>query len=553
MNIVLAILDAVINSLWQAVAVAGLVWLALRFLPRINAATRYAIWWAALAVVLVLPVAPAVLHAKRSHPRTAAAAAPAAAGPALPAVPAAEPVIITVTPGRTAKWPLAVLVVWGAILLFRLGQIGRSYFYLRGVKRRAAVSPIPLPAAGRRADLLISRDVLSPMAVGFLRPAVILPESLLGELSEPEREYVLLHEMAHLAGYDDWSNLAMRILGGALALHPVAIWILRRIEREREMVCDDWVVARTSDARPYAATLARLFELRWARRSEVLASGLFGRGTRVGNRIERLLRRGQMFSPHVSGTRAVIGMAVLSALMFAGSLTPRWIAFAREPLAAFDVASVKPSRGAARSMRSTPRGIQYTGVTLMECIAEAYQVRYGQISGGQISREKYDIDARAPNEITKEQSRQMLQALLADRFKLRLHHETKVMPVYRLIAVNTEHSFRKSATDAAGSMARSGDGFQFRNMSMPLFSAILSGRLGRPVLDQTGVQGAFDFALSLDPAESPAGAESRSAANDWAFSSIFTDIQKQLGMKLEPDKGPVEYLVVDHVEKPDAN
>jgi beta-lactamase regulating signal transducer with metallopeptidase domain len=313
MNTLLAILGALVNSLWQALAVALLVWLTLRFTPRINAATRYAIWWATLVVVLILPVAPRLIprliSMTRTHPKTATVTTvktPATAAPAI----IVEPFVVTVAPGRTAIWPIAVLIVWAALLLWRLTQIVRSYVYLRGVKRRATVSRIPLPATTRRADLLISPDIVSPMAVGFLRPAVVLPESLLAELSEPEREHVLLHESAHLAKYDDWSNLAMRLLAGALALHPVAIWILWRIEREREMACDDWVVARIGSARPYAASLARMAELRQARRGEILASGIFGSGSRIGERIEMLLRRGRTFSPRASAIGIIASATV---------------------------------------------------------------------------------------------------------------------------------------------------------------------------------------------------------------------------------------------------
>ena len=90
------------------------------------------------------------------------------------------------------------------------------------------------------------------MAVGFLHPAVILPEGLPGELAQPEMEHVLLHEAAHIARRDDWTNLLAKALGAGLALHPVAWCILRQIDREREIACDDWVVARVGAARPYA-------------------------------------------------------------------------------------------------------------------------------------------------------------------------------------------------------------------------------------------------------------------------------------------------------------
>src|SRR5579871_1483691 len=198
MNVILAILTAVINSLWQAALVAAIVWAALRFWPRTNAATRYAIWWAALAVVLILPAAPRWIEAVRRHVVSANAKPGIAASAPVAAPPRVEFLVIPAAPPRAARWPVAVLAIWAAILAWRLYQIGRSYVYLRGVKRRAKVSAVPLPAIPRRADLLISGDIVSPMAVGFLKPAVVLPESLLEELSDAEREHVLLHEAAHL-------------------------------------------------------------------------------------------------------------------------------------------------------------------------------------------------------------------------------------------------------------------------------------------------------------------------------------------------------------------
>src|SRR5262249_51967859 len=120
----------------------------------------------------------------------------------------------------TSRWPLWVAGVWGLILLYRLAQIGHSYLYLRGVKGRAAVSDSPLPPTRRSARFLLSSEIDSPIAVGFARPAVILPASLPSELSREEMNHVLLHESAHLARWDDWSNLLARALAAALALHP---------------------------------------------------------------------------------------------------------------------------------------------------------------------------------------------------------------------------------------------------------------------------------------------------------------------------------------------
>lgn len=292
----MTLLGSILNSLWQAALVATVIWLALKFLPRmkvtVNAATRHAIWWAALGIVIVLPAAPGIKEAFRS-PEARVQGKPAREAAALHTQVTANldsPALVTVPQRRSSAWPLWVFGIWGALCLYRTGQIVRSYLYLCRVKRRSSISPLALPAIRRPARLLLSPDVASPMAVGFLRPAVILPESLPDELDPSELDHVLLHESAHLSRYDDWTNLFVRLVGAVLAIHPVVLWILRQIEREREMACDDWVVARTGAPRPYAASLARMSELRWTRgqgsHGLKLAAGFLGSGLGTGERIE---------------------------------------------------------------------------------------------------------------------------------------------------------------------------------------------------------------------------------------------------------------------------
>ncbi|HEX4138276.1 MAG TPA: M56 and DUF3738 domain-containing protein [Bryobacteraceae bacterium] len=567
MTPLLSILTAVVNSLWQALAVTALVWLVLRFARRINAATRYAIWWATLGVVLILPVAPRLISVIRTHPQPVALAT--AKPPSVTLAPViVEPVVVTVPPDRMAIWPLAVAAIWAAILLWRLYQIGRSYVYLRGVKRRSAVSVVPLPAIPRHADLLISRDIVSPMAVGFLRPAIILPEALVPELSEPERDHVLLHESAHLAKYDDWINLAMRILGGILALHPIAIWILRRIEREREMACDDWVVARTGSARPYAASLARLVELRQAARREMLASGLFGPGSKVGDRIELLLQRDRIFSSRASTRDVVISATALIGLMLAGSLAPRWIAFAQDARPRFEVASIKPNSSGLKGVCCLvqPGGrLHATSATLKSMIEWAYGVQDYQISGGPtwLDSAGYDIlaepeHASNPNWENRDYFRQMVQGLLAERFSLRLQRETKDLPIYELtIAKNGPKMKAFERPQNAGDTRIHGGKGQLiaEKLTMNLLAQeVLSNVLGRPVVDKTGLTAWYDFKLEWTPDEGVRGPDGqREGAGDAAGPSIFSAVQDQLGLKLESTRGPVEILVIERAEKPDAN
>jgi beta-lactamase regulating signal transducer with metallopeptidase domain len=350
-NILGTAFAALLNTLWQSAGLALLVWAALRFLPRINvrinAATRCAVWWAVLAAVVLLPMAPQPSRhfGAPSPAMTEAYPVPVPATPAIvrqieaPARLSEAAGTLRFTAGAGL---LAIFAIWSAFSLFRIAQIVRSYRYLRGIKQRSrCVSPeqslnfnywLLACSIDRTARLLVSSEIASPMAVGFRRPAVIVPESLMHEFSAEELDHVQLHELAHIARYDDWTNLFARLIGALLPIHPVAVWLLKRIEQDREIACDDWVVAMTGEARPYAASLTRLFELCSARRRQLLATGMADRASHLGERIEALLRGGRDFGPRVSMVRVVLGAIILLGLVFAGAQAPRWIAFAQDPV-----------------------------------------------------------------------------------------------------------------------------------------------------------------------------------------------------------------------------
>jgi beta-lactamase regulating signal transducer with metallopeptidase domain len=383
-----AALAAVLNTLWIGAAVAAAAWVVLRQFPRINAATRYAIWWAVLAAVVAVPAVslygsapeaapqsavpgPAVTESEPTTaepapawielspqsngktPQSSGAHRPPAHQPAAPATP--EPITLS-----NRAWIVLVLAAWLAVLLFRMVRIGRSYLWVRAIKRRARRASreqsigfdawVLTCGVDRPVRLLLSSEIASPMAVGFARPAVILPETLLAELSPAELDHILLHELAHIARRDDWTNLLARLAGAVFALHPVALWVVHRIDREREPACDDWVVAQTGEARPYASSLTRMFELSSARR-ELLASGMAEEGSRLSERVERLLERGRNFEPEVSMKVMIAGTLVLFALVVAGSQSPGWVAFAQEP--AVTPAPAEPPAQAAESAPPT--------------------------------------------------------------------------------------------------------------------------------------------------------------------------------------------------------
>jgi len=251
----------------------------------------------------------------------------------------------------------------------------------------------------------------------------------------------------------------------------------------------------------------------------------------------------------------------------------------------FEVASVKlapppdPGRGFSVSFRGGPGSedptrIDYRNVSLFNLVTLAYGVERSQISAPDgMGTEKYNIDARVPPGATRAQFRLMLQNLLAERFKLQVHRESKEVLQYSLTVSRNgpklkPHVEAPPPTDAnqpppgvQGPPKTDSSGYPIlrRGMGMAIMNGkaryqadggelarlvgLLTGQLGAPVKDDTGLQGKYDIALSW--LASAPGAEPDSDAGP----DLFAAVEEQLGLKLERKKGPVEMLVIDHVEK----
>jgi uncharacterized protein (TIGR03435 family) len=293
-----------------------------------------------------------------------------------------------------------------------------------------------------------------------------------------------------------------------------------------------------------------------------LAVGIFGRAA-LGYRIEMLLTRGREFSPRVSRLRVGAIAGALMMLVAAGSLAPRWIAFAQQNLSSFEVASVKLNKSgvAGTSFQFAPGGERFaaTNATLGALILLAYKLTPGRLSApGHLPAETYDIDTKAEAAVNSDQMLRMLQALLVDRFKMKLHWETREMPVYALVLAKGGPRFHE--TKAAG------DGFPIgirgsrgqtilQNAPLSYFAWSISLAVDRMVIDRTGMTGRYDFEYSYAPESRGPGRnpEEHEAIRPTDGPSIYEALQEQLGLKLEPQKGPVEFLVIDHVEKPSEN
>jgi uncharacterized protein (TIGR03435 family) len=242
------------------------------------------------------------------------------------------------------------------------------------------------------------------------------------------------------------------------------------------------------------------------------------------------------------------------------------------PPPAFDVASVKPAppsagHGLRVSMGGDAGRINYSNVTLKNVMTRAFEVKPHQISGPDwLDTARFDIVATIPAGAPREQIPVMLQTLLADRFKLTVHREKKVMPMYALVAGKSGPKLKQEDAEAGLRISMGPNGRHLSGkVSLARLADSLSNWMDRPVLDMTGIKGIFEIDLEWMPDESePAprfalgaggpgrpdgGGEGRATTDGRDRPSIFAAVQEKLGLKLEGRKGPVEIIVVDNAEK----
>ena len=233
----------------------------------------------------------------------------------------------------------------------------------------------------------------------------------------------------------------------------------------------------------------------------------------------------------------------------------------------FEVATIKPSRPDTPGIGIRVNGRQFStlNTTLSDLIKFAYGIHAKQIVGGPLwlESEKYDLLATPEGEgqPNDKQLRTMLQKLIADRFQLTFHRDKKELSVYAIVVEKTGPKLTKNESNPNGlpGLGLRGLGnLVVRNANMADFAGLLqSVILDRPVLDQTGLAGRFDFTLLWTPDEFQfSGLGARGAppqADGAAAPDLFTAFREQLGLKLDSTKAPTEVLVIDRVEKPSPN
>jgi uncharacterized protein (TIGR03435 family) len=236
------------------------------------------------------------------------------------------------------------------------------------------------------------------------------------------------------------------------------------------------------------------------------------------------------------------------------------------PLPVYDAAVIKVNNTLSHNSQTDidDATFQATNVTLKHLLVNAFGIREEQISGlpGWAESTRWDVNAKVTDpdmkvieKLSREQRQQMLAAMLIERFHLKTHIEVKTLPVYELVVAKSGSKLQVSKVSpdkiGPGDMTVKNTDMTATGVTMEDFAANISYPLDRTVIDKTGLAGRYDFRLRWTP-DSVANSGTDNGAAD-APPVIFTAIEEQLGLKLQPGKGPVNTLVVDSVERPTEN
>ena len=229
----------------------------------------------------------------------------------------------------------------------------------------------------------------------------------------------------------------------------------------------------------------------------------------------------------------------------------------------FAVASIRPSAEDVKfehdgKTEITPGTLTMRDVTAATCIKFAYGVQDSQISGPEwLQSDHFDILAKADapvadGQLNNDQLKLMMQALLADRFKLSFHRQSKELSAYAMTVAKGGAKLKESAAETKPFRENSAVGTIVKAMTMKEWADFISGPMQTPVVDMTGLKGKYDFSLDFT-AYLPGGENAMNVAFDNANGIMIAAMQGELGLKMESRKETVEVLVIDHVEKPSAN
>ncbi len=582
------------NHLWQSTLFAIAVGFLTMMCRRNHASVRYWLWFSA-SVKFLIPFTVLMALAGRLEWTSRA---PQITTPAVSATLAqvSRPFVEDPTVGflsvqeapRSADWlALAILGVWAAGTIAMVVVRFRAWRQIRAAVR--ASSPWTTPDVPIPADVSVrsTLGVMEPGVVGLWRPLLLVPSGVEDDLTPRQLAAVLTHELCHIRRRDNLTAAVHMVVEGVFWFYPVVWWIGSRLVDERERACDEEVLRTFGEPQTYAEGIVNVCR-RYVESPLVCVSGVSG--SNVKNRIRDILinRAVAKLSVAKKAVLAAVGVAAVAAPILAQS-----VPLPLGPELRFEVASVKRSTDASGKFRVgdqvwTSAGASFkpggtfeaVNATLGSIIRLAFGLKEFQIVGAPewVDSDRFDIQARAPQGAVESEGPRRLQSLLADRFALKAHWETRDRPVYALVLARANGSLgprirQSEGTPAEGFAAAGGrctppgppgrSSMKLCGVTMASLADIfLPMYTDRRVVDRTGLTGGFDLVINFDARRTVAGVgpagglpmPPQAAEPDAADAiSIFTALEEQLGLKLERQTGPGEVLVIDHVQPPTPN
>jgi bla regulator protein blaR1 len=558
-------MNHLLNHLWQSTVFAAAVALTTVAFERNSARLRYWLWLAA-SLKFLIPFSVLVSVGGGAARPTAAPFLPALTVVQVSTYFAPASTFPTVPPtAAQSYWRVAIAAIWaaGALLL-----LIRWYRRWRGA-RNAARNGRPL-LINPSLPALSSPSMTEPGVFGLFRPILLLPEGIGGRLTSEQLQAILDHELCHVRYRDNFTAALHMCVETLFWFHPIVWWIGAKLVEERERACDEDVLNRGSQPVDYAEGIVKVCKT-YLESPLPCVSGITGATLR--KRIREIMTwRGTLHLTFMRKSMLAIAAAVAVAvplvigLIRAQTLPP-------PPAYTYEVVSIHKSSPDEQRQRIGPGpggGVRTQNTTAMLLLTWAYQVPDYRIAGapGWVTSDRFDVSftpdkpeatlspGAAPKEIESFLSRnqQRMQAVLRDRFGLVLRAETHELPIYALVPAKGGLKLTPSVDAKNGPSLTADPGrVEGTGVALRLLASQLSVMVGRPVTDETGSgDQQYDFKLEYTPEISvPAAPEVTPPPSD--APSIFTALTEQLGLRLEPRKGPVQVYVIEKIEKPGEN
>ena len=549
-----------INHLWESTVFVGVVWLLTYAFRSNRAQVRYGLWLSA-SLKFLIPFSLLV---------TAGSKVPVISPTQVSLV--VEEITQSFTPMASNPLPptpnylLEILcTMWLCGFLTVAFSWFRSWQKVRLTVQAATPLQLNLPIKA-----ISCSGNMEPGIFGVLNPTLLLPNGIIDHLNPAQLQAVIDHELCHVRRRDNLTAAMHMAVEAIFWFHPLVWWIGKKLIEERERACDEEVLRLSTQPQVYAEGILNVCKF-YLESPVACMSGVTGADLK--KRIEEIMTH--RVSRNLNLTKKLVlataGIAVIATPVLIGILNMPEVRAQTQPSGSkpltFAVASIKPSdpNGMGTRWGTGPGGgLSITNFNLKLLITFAYDVRSFQITGGPgwITDEKFDIQAQPDSQEAKdplklndpqrgqfiEQNRERMRNLLAERFKLIVRIERKVMPVYALIQAKNGSKLALSDEASEYQMRSGGGKMESTKMTMPDLGFYLANVVGRLVVDRTGLRGKYNVKL-----ESSDLSGLKEPAPDEPGPSIFTALQEQLGLKLESTKAPVDMIVIDSVEKPSAN